>query len=109
MVSLWWAEVHTRLRREHRRAVNPTGELILALRTLLARTTDNTAFLQDASSTHKKDIPSGMSFLWWAEVDSNHRSRRRQIYSLIHLATLESALIYEIFVEPVIGLEPTTC
>ena len=28
---------------------------------------------------------------WWAEVDSNHRSRRRQIYSLIHLAALESA------------------
>ena len=42
-------------------------------------------------TTHKKDIPNGMSFLWWAEVDSNHRSRRRQIYSLIHLATLESA------------------
>ena len=31
---------------------------------------------------------------WWAEVDSNHRSRRRQIYSLIHLAALESARIY---------------
>ena len=31
--------------------------------------------------------------LWWAEVDSNHRSRRRQIYSLIHLAALESAHI----------------
>ena len=30
---------------------------------------------------------------WWAEVDSNHRSRRRQIYSLIHLAALESAHI----------------
>ena len=30
---------------------------------------------------------------WWAEVDSNHRSRRRQIYSLIHLAALESAQI----------------
>ena len=27
---------------------------------------------------------------WWTEVDSNHRSRRRQIYSLIHLAALES-------------------
>ena len=30
---------------------------------------------------------------WWEEVDSNHRSRRRQIYSLIHLAALESSLI----------------
>ena len=45
----------------------------------------------NTSTTHKKDIPFGMSFLWWAEVDSNHRSRRRQIYSLIHLAALESA------------------
>ena len=32
-----------------------------------------------------------LGFSWWAEVDSNHRSRRRQIYSLIHLAALESA------------------
>ena len=46
---------------------------------------------------------------WWAEVDSNHRSRRRQIYSLIHLAALESAHILNFVVEPVIGLEPTTC
>ena len=30
-------------------------------------------------------------FFWWEEVDSNYRSRRRQIYSLIHLATLESS------------------
>ena len=46
---------------------------------------------------------------WWAEVDSNHRSRRRQIYSLIHLAALESAHMFNFVVEPVIGLEPTTC
>ena len=46
---------------------------------------------------------------WWAEVDSNHRSRRRQIYSLIHLAALESAHIFSFVEEPVIGLEPTTC
>ena len=26
---------------------------------------------------------------WWKRVDSNHRSRRRQIYSLIPLATRE--------------------
>ena len=30
-------------------------------------------------------------------MDSNHRSRRRQIYSLIHLATLESAHIKFLF------------
>ena len=27
--------------------------------------------------------------IWWAGVDSNHRSRRRQIYSLLPLATRE--------------------
>lgn len=30
---------------------------------------------------------------WWEEVDSNYRSRRRQIYSLIHLAALESSRV----------------
>ena len=40
--------------------------------------------------TRLVQISIGVSF-WWAEVDSNHRSRRRQIYSLIHLAALESA------------------
>ena len=58
--------------------------------------------------TRLVQISIGVSF-WWAEVDSNHRSRRRQIYSLIHLATLESAHIFNFVVEPVIGLEPTTC
>ena len=52
------------------------------------------------------------SSFWWAEVDSNHRSRRRQIYSLIHLAALESVRMarcaYLKAVEPVIGIEPTT-
>ena len=32
-------------------------------------------------------------FSWWEVVDSNHRSRRRQIYSLMHLATLQTAHI----------------
>ena len=59
--------------------------------------------------TRPVQISIGVSF-WWAEVDSNHRSRRRQIYSLIHLAALESAHVFNCFVvEPVIGLEPTTC
>ena len=43
--------------------------------------------------TRPVQISIGVSF-WWAEVDSNHRSRRRQIYSLIHLAALESAHIF---------------
>ena len=36
-------------------------------------------------------------FLWWEEVDSNHRSRRQQIYSLLPLAARESShmLMYQ--------------
>ena len=44
-----------------------------------------------------------MSFFWWTEVDSNHRSLRRQIYSLIHLAALESVRMV-----PQGGIEPPT-
>ena len=40
----------------------------------------------DRNSRIKPDV-----LMWWEEVDSNHRSRRRQIYSLIHLAALESS------------------
>ncbi len=54
---------------------------------LLALTTANTAFF--LSSASRKKTPAKVSF-WWTEVDSNHRSLRRQIYSLIHLAALES-------------------
>ena len=32
--------------------------------------------------------------LWWGEVDSNHRSRGRQIYSLLPLAARESPQIF---------------
>ena len=57
----------------------------------------------------------------WAEVDSNHRSKLQQIYSLSPLATRESAhlkrsiwnwliLILKInWEKPMIGLEPITC
>ena len=53
-----------------------------------------------------------MSFLWWAGMDSNHRSRRRQIYSLLPLATREPTHINaengvaNSAVELVNGLEP---
>ena len=50
----------------------------------------------------KKDT-SRVSFFWWTEVDSNHRSLRRQIYSLIHLAALESVRMV-----PQGGIEPPT-
>ena len=41
----------------------------------------------------KSDTRKSVAFGWWEEVDSNYRSRRRQIYSLIHLAALESSRI----------------
>ena len=37
---------------------------------------------------NKKGLAFAKPF-WWAGVDSNHRSRRRQIYSLLPLATRE--------------------
>ena len=43
---------------------------------------------------------------WWREKDSNLRSRRRQIYSLLPLAARESL---QNKMELAIGIEPTTC
>ena len=43
---------------------------------------------------------------WWGKVDSNHRSRRQQIYSLPHLTALEFPHIH---LELVDGFEPPTC
>lgn len=43
------------------------------------------------STTTKKQIPFGICFIWWEVVDSNHRSHRRQIYSLFPLATRETS------------------
>ena len=39
----------------------------------------------------KKRHRIAMSFFWWEEVDSNHRRRCQQIYSLLPLATRESS------------------
>ena len=50
------------------------------------------------------------TYFQWAEVDSNHRSKLQQIYSLSPLATRESTHNqYFAFKEPMIGLEPITC
>ena len=43
---------------------------------------------------------------WWRRMDSNHRSRRQQIYSLPPLATRE---LLRMKLELVDGLEPPTC
>ena len=44
---------------------------------------------------------------WWRRVDSNHRSKTQQIYSLSPLATRE--LLHMKLLELVDGLEPPTC
>ena len=85
-------------RREALRKASPRGKVVrllfcTALRARLARTTANAAFLHATPITQEKRHPVGYRFSWWEEVDSNHRSRRRQIYSLIHLAALESSRI----------------
>ncbi len=85
-------------RREALRKASPRGKVVrllfcTALRARLARTTANAAFLHVTPITQEKRHPVGYRFSWWEEVDSNHRSRRRQIYSLIHLAALESSRI----------------
>ena len=36
-----------------------------------------------------KKAPAIAGTFWWGKVDSNHRSRRQQIYSLPHLTALE--------------------
>ena len=48
-------------------------------------------FLTQKATPDKVSPFGGGKRWWWEEVDSNHRSRRRQIYSLIHLAALESS------------------
>ena len=57
----------------------------------LARTAERRQTSITSSRNTKGDAPMGIAFWWWEEVDSNYRSRRRQIYSLIHLAALESS------------------
>ena len=37
---------------------------------------------------------SNLQIVLWAVMDSNHRRRRQQIYSLPHLATLVTALTF---------------
>ena len=56
---------------------------------------------QIEKSTDKVD-----AFFWWGMVDSNHRRRCQQIYSLSPLATRE---IPHMKLELVDGFEPPTC
>ena len=46
----------------------------------------------DSTYPHQKNIPAGQTTvgnIWWGMVDSNHRRRCQQIYSLSPLATRE--------------------
>ena len=56
----------------------------------------------------KKNVPDSKirHIIWWGMVDSNHRRRCQQIYSLSPLATRE---IPHIKLELVDGFEPPTC
>ncbi len=90
MSFLWWAEVDSAPVRPS--PLNSGGPLFILLRKTLCFA-KWLLFSNPPLSPIPKKAPLTRCFLWWAEVDSNHRSRRRQIYSLIHLATLESALV----------------
>ena len=48
----------------------------------------NNAF-QIHYSNKKSQTTKSFEIFWWGKVDSNHRSRRQQIYSLPHLTALE--------------------
>ena len=52
----------------------------------------------------KKPLDLGV-FLWWERIDSNYRSRWRQIYSLFHLAALELSQIWSWWKD--LNLRPT--
>ena len=63
----------------------------------------------DSTVLRQKNIPAGQTTvgnIWWGMVDSNHRRRCQQIYSLSPLATRE---IPHIHLELVDGFEPPTC
>ena len=63
----------------------------------------------DSTYPHQKNIPAGQTTvgnIWWGMVDSNHRRRCQQIYSLSPLATRE---IPHMKLELVDGFEPPTC
>ncbi len=53
------------------------------------RSVERYSFCYYLMSTQQKEQVKTCSFCWWEGVDSNHRSRRRQIYSLFPLAARE--------------------
>ena len=61
---------------------------------------------QNSILNKKHHFLGGVSFFWWAGMDSNHRRRSRRIYSPLHLAALQPTLKK---MELVKGIEPSTC
>ena len=70
-------------------------------------------YINRKSETVTDDNKFRIILSWWERVDSNHRSRRQQIYSLPPLATREHSHInlfcFHKIMELVDGLEPPTC
>ena len=60
----------------------------------------------------KQQIQNSICCFWWKGVDSNHRRRCRQIYSLLPLAAREPFRVLSLIgnrLELATGIEPATC
>ncbi len=68
----------------HLPKANITSEGCITHEVFITFREDGTHRSKNASFGRQK-----MRFLWWERMDSNHRSRRQQIYSLPPLATRE--------------------
>ena len=105
----WWEEAHIA---ETPRAGSPRQSIALRAKDRGARKRNAAMLAQKKRRNARANYRNGTSQLplpdakngtrkgaawWWEEVDSNYRSRRRQIYSLIHLAALESSRMQFVF------------
>ena len=79
--------------------------MIYSPKGLMISTTLRAVIICQTCGLDKKSRIKMIRLFWWGEVDSNHRSRGRQIYSLFPLAARESP---HNKMELVIGIEPTT-
>ena len=99
----WWERVDTlrphrfdRFGRCPKRfAVLETSQIqnVIAHFGLLRRTPLLVVLISPFQPQNKKPTFLGWFLFWWERVDSNHRSRRQQIYSLPPLATREHSHI----------------
>ena len=66
---------------------------------LMICTQTSRVMIYQYSVMDKKSRIKMIRLFWWAGVDSNHRRNFRQIYSLLHLATLEPTQILRCFLK----------